>query len=149
MCVCLVIVNSPVPTVIETGSGTSCGVAAGAAEADGEEVMDTAYPATAARRETIRRVLRRRVGIADLSAPSSRKMHRHPEAVHVLTNSVYTRTRSDDKSRASSTLGLTAGVCPPSGGRALVWLPSESRHRGRGPHLSGAGAGWRVGMMAR
>src|SRR3954467_8238244 len=71
MRVCPVIANPPVPTVIETGFGTSCGVASGAAEAGGEEVMDTAYPTTATRRDRIGRVLRRRLGVADHGAPRS------------------------------------------------------------------------------
>ncbi|MBO0844027.1 MAG: hypothetical protein J2P22_01260 [Nocardioides sp.] len=95
------------PTVIETGFGTTCGVAVGWAEAGGDEEMATTYPATAARRETIRRLLRRREGIADLSAPSSGNVHRHPEAVRFLPNSVYTRACRDDKGGSSSIVDLT------------------------------------------
>src|SRR3954454_19865552 len=101
MCVCLVMVKSPVPTVIETGIGASWGVADDAAEAGGEELVATRKPAAAAMREPIRRVLRRPVGIADLSAPSSGNPHRHPELCVLLPNSVYTRSRGDDKTRFS------------------------------------------------
>src|SRR3954454_11243696 len=98
MWVCRVMVNPPVPTVIETGLGTSCGAAAGAAEAPGGEEMATRYPTATTKRERIGRGLRRRLGKAVLSAPSSGKRHRYPEAVRFLPMSVYTRVRSDDKS---------------------------------------------------
>src|SRR4051794_31653001 len=79
-------VKSPVPTVIETGLGTNCRVTTGSADADGEAEKATRYPATAARRGTNRRVLRRRLGIADLSAPEQADLHCYPGAVRSPTN---------------------------------------------------------------
>src|SRR4051794_10133069 len=90
MCVCLVRVNSPVPTVIETGFGTSWGAGAGGAEAGGAEAaggeeMDMRYPAATTKRETIGRGLRRRLDMLTLPLRAAERAHRHPEAVRFPT----------------------------------------------------------------
>src|SRR4051794_5988720 len=111
MWVCLVRVKVPVPTVIETGLGTSCGLAALAAADVGDAETATTRPEMATKRETTRLVLRRRVDIADLSAPSSGNVHRYPEAVHFVRKPVCTHAPDEDKT-SRRTAGRHHGWSP-------------------------------------
>src|SRR4051812_43998560 len=106
MWVCLLRVKLPVPTVIETGLGTSCGLAAPAAADVGVADKATTRPAIATRRETTRLELRRRVGIGRPFRSEQRKrLHCHPEAVRFLPISVYTHAHAKDKTRFSRVPG--------------------------------------------